>query len=305
MSYRQLFILIPCHLSIKNDSISIQQYRHENLVPVNDVFTIIIDSEEVTFTSNFFTRCSKEHITILICNEKHYPNCIVNSLNQHYRPYQILKYQLSFPESSQELITEQLLKNKIDNQYKVIQLINNDENILKLLKKYSEEITGKDQINREGIAAKIFFKSLYGEDFVRMENDNINFALNYGYAVLRSVICRTVNSYGLLAYLGVNHHGNENPFNLVYDLIEPFRPIIDYYVAKHITDIYSGMGVEEKKEIVNLLNANVKVNNKSVKLQYAIELLVKSYLNCIENGESNLEYIELTNINFSALNDYI
>ena len=55
--------------------------------------------------------------------------------------------------------------------------------------------------------------------------------LNYGYTVLRSAVARAVVSAGLHPTLGIHHHNRNNPMCLVDDLMEPFRPMVDYVVV--------------------------------------------------------------------------
>lgn len=305
MSFRQLIVAKQSHLSITDNKISVKQDEHINLIPLEDITIIIIDSVSVTFSSVFISECSKKCITILICGSNHMPTSVVTPINHHYRPFQVINFQIDASERFKDIMTEQLLKSKISNQIKVIENVNNDDNALQLLNKYHHELKGSDEINREGTAAKVFFNSLYGGDFVRFAEDNVNVALNYGYGVLRSSVTRYINTYGLCAYLGVKHCGKTNPFNLTYDLIEPFRPIVDYYVSQNIFQLEHTFPLTVRKELVNLLNASIEVNGKSVTVQYAIDLLVKSYLRALEYGDISLDLPIIKSINFDHLNEPI
>lgn len=64
------------------------------------------------------------------------------------------------------------------------------------MQQLAQEVLSGDTGNREGIAAKMFFRNFYGCDFIRFENDIINIALNYGYAVIRSSVARSLCAYG-------------------------------------------------------------------------------------------------------------
>jgi CRISPR-associated protein Cas1 len=64
----------------------------------------------------------------------------------------------------------------------------------------------------------------------RNAKDIINALLNYGYAVLAGEISKFVNGVGLDAYYGFMHKNHGNSQSLVYDLIEPFRWMVDYAV---------------------------------------------------------------------------
>ena len=163
--------------------------------------------------------------------------------------------------------------------------------ILKLiLSKYVKEVTIGDETNREGLAAKIYFRSLFGSEFIRFYDDPINAALNYAYQIVKSSIIRTLSIYGLNSYLGINHKSKVNNFNLVYDLIEPFRAIVDLYVYKIKDNLTLPLSFDVRKDLVNILNISVTSNNKKCTLEYSIELLVISYIKALSTGEVSLTF---------------
>ena len=56
--------------------------------------------------------------------------------------------------------------------------------------------------------------------------------MNYGYTVVRGALIRGIVTSGLSPGLGVWHRNRANPFALADDLIEPFRPVVDYVVQQ-------------------------------------------------------------------------
>ena len=160
--------------------------------------------------------------------------------------------------------------------------------VIDKLSQYVKEIKLGDETNREGLAAKMYFKSLFGSEFIRFYDDTINAALNYAYQIVKSSIIRTLSIYGLNSYLGVNHKSKVNNFNLVYDLIEPYRAIVDLYVYKIKDNLTLPLSFEIRKELINILNIPVISNNMKCTLEYSIEVLIKSYIKTISTGEINL-----------------
>ena len=63
-------------------------------------------------------------------------------------------------------------------------------------------------------------------------SDEINALLNYGYAILESMIRKTINSIGLDPSIGYLHEIAPSKHPLVYDLQELFRYVIDYSVIE-------------------------------------------------------------------------
>ena len=66
----------------------------------------------------------------------------------------------------------------------------------------------------------------------RYASDIINALLNYGYTVLAGEICKFVNGFGLDPYYGFYHRSHSGFQALVYDIIEPFRWLVEYSVYK-------------------------------------------------------------------------
>lgn len=57
--------------------------------------------------------------------------------------------------------------------------------------------------------------------------DVINGLLNYGFSILYSEVAKQLNILGLDCYVGFYHSNHESHLALVYDMIEPFRHLID------------------------------------------------------------------------------
>ena len=102
-----------------------------------------------------------------------------------------------------------------------------------LLKIYYVNVKVGDSSNREGIAAKIYWKKLFGKNFIRDRIGDVpNNFLNYGYTLLRSFTSRAIMDAGLLPLIGIFHKNYYNSFPLADDLMEPYRPFIDENAKK-------------------------------------------------------------------------
>ncbi len=301
MSFRQILIMKDVRISTSNNQLIVKHDEYENNIPLDEISIIVCESTETYITTRSLTELARRNIVLLFCDISHMPVCFTLPINQHYRIYEVLKMQVQQTNESNSIIWERLVKGKIKNATNVLKYLDMPERAIDLLEEYYEEIEGHDLINREGIAAKVFFTYLYGNGFTRELEDPINKALNYGYAVLRSAITRTLCTYGFNTCIGIHHNSNINALNLTYDLIEPYRPLIDYYVATHLYKFEEDLLTSSRKEIVHLLNAKVEVDNKKYTVLYSIELLVKSYLNYLENGIIDFAIPEIIKIDFNKL----
>lgn len=198
-------------------------------IPFNFISSIIITAFNVTYTNNLLQRLCEENIPLIILGKNYAPSGILLSYIGQSRQTEIQHLQIENKKPLEKRIWQILVKEKIKNQAKVLDLFKK-ENKLKHI--YPTVLSG-DSNNREAYAAKLYFKALFGHEFLRDKNSiGINSFLNYGYAILRSALARYVVASGLNPAYGVGHHNNLNPFCLVDDLIEPFRPVIDCCVFK-------------------------------------------------------------------------
>ena len=117
------------------------------------------------------------------------------------------------------------MEHKILNQSLLLEKLNIG---VGLLKPYYSNVKSGDTSNREGVAAKEYWKKLFGKEFIRdrIGKEPNNF-LNYGYMLLRSFMTRAIMDAGLLPLVGVFHRNYYNSFPLADDLMEPYRPFVD------------------------------------------------------------------------------
>lgn len=179
--------------------------------------------------------------------------------------------------------------------------LNCNKKSIEIMQNFIKTLSFGDVTNREGLAAKIFFRELYGSNFIRFNDDGINNALNYGYKILTSAISRTINKYGLNNYLGIFHIGKNNPFNLACDFIEPLRPLIDYWVTKNIETINNHISYNHRLQLINLLNFKVIINKKYVTITKAIDYMIRSYITFL--NENNITKLELPILNFNKIEE--
>lgn len=169
------------------------------------------------------------------------------------------------------------------NQANLLKEIESDR--YKLLYNYLDQLTILDETNREGHSAKIYFNTLFGMDFSREQDNDINIMLNYGYSILLSQFNKEIVANGCLTQLGIKHKNEFNPFNLSSDLMEPFRPIVDRLVYELREHTFNG---NTKLQLLQLLNKKVVINDSSQYLPNAISIYVKSVIEALKNKDMNL-----------------
>ena len=278
MGYRQVVIKKCEKLNLEDRQLIINKEDNSYKVPLEDINFVLIEDNKTVITSKVLAAFGAKGICLIVCDDKFEPISIMYPYNYHFKQLENIEKQLSLDDESKKIIWKEIVKAKIENEIAVLCQTSKEERVIDKLSQYVKEIKLGDETNREGLAAKMYFKSLFGSEFIRFYDDTINAALNYAYQIVKSSIIRTLSIYGLNSYLGVNHKSKVNNFNLVYDLIEPYRAIVDLYVYKIKDNLTLPLSFEIRKELINILNIPVISNNMKCTLEYSIEVLIKSYI---------------------------
>lgn len=283
MGWRIVYIEESEYLSLYLDNIKIKRNEQDIIIPLKDIHTLIIDNYKTVLSVNLLNKCSEEKINVVLCGLDHLPQTTIYPLSGNHRmPYE-LKKQIAWSEDVRKRLQKYIVKAKIRNQYKLLAQFFKSQEVIDRLQKFETEVTDGDIGNREGLAAKMYFRELFGKEFIRFEDTVINAGLNYGYAILRSQITKVLIGKGLNTSLGLFHHGPENMYNLSDDIIEVFRPIVDQWVYENL--VKSEMFVRNHRiELLHLTVKNMKYNKEVHTLMNVIYLYVSNILDYIETG---------------------
>ena len=286
MSFRTVVISKQSKLSYKNRFLVVKQEDDEKYIHLSEIDTIIVDSISTVVTNYLLKELSDNKINIIFCDEKHNPFGEISSYYSRHNTSKQIKKQIAWKQKDKNVLWQKIIRNKILNQATLLKKIKCNK--YRMLLDYVDEIELGDKTNREGHAAKVYFNLLFGSNFIRHNDDNVNSALNYGYAILLSTINKEVIANGYLTQLGINHKNEFNQFNLSCDLMEPFRIIIDNFVYFNKE---RELDTNYKMDIVNIFNQPYKFQSKSYSLKDVIKFYVKKTLDSVENTENYKDFI--------------
>ena len=289
MGYRQVIIKKSEKLHFKDNQLIIDKDESSTKVPLEDINYILIEDSSTILTTRLLAELGKNAISLIVCDERFEPTSIMYPYNYHFKQLDVFSHQLEIDDSIKNEFWNQIVKRKIKNSIRVLEMTSKEEFPISKLTEYINEITDGDSKNREGLAAKMYFRSLFGSDFIRFYDDNVNAALNYGYTIIASAIIRNLAVHGLNTYLGIHHSSKINNFNLAYDFLEPYRSVVDKFVYDNKDDIVLPLSFEFRKKLINLLNEEVLHQNKKYTIEYSIGLLIKSYIKSFSTGEIKLD----------------
>lgn len=283
MSLQKLYIKNKSYLSYKNNLISIKIDDFETTICFDDIDTIVIENQQTTITSALLSQLTKSNINVIFCDEKFMPSSILIGINKNSRTTKIQKSQILISKPKLNQIWKNIVTSKVKNQSRILKKLNKNYDYIDSL---IPRVKSNDKENIEATVAAHYFKELFGKDFSRNNPDNINNAvLNFGYTIFRSSICRYLIAYGLNPAFGIHHSSELNSFNLADDLIEPFRPIVDNYVARFIKED-NELNSSIKIALLKLLDETVTYDNRNMTVSNCMKLIVANYQSiCLTKSE--------------------
>lgn len=251
-------------------------------VVLSEISTILIESTAVSLTTSLLAELTRRKIKVIFCDEKKNPSSELISYYGSHDTSNKIRKQIAWRKNTKEAVWTEIVTEKIRKQKELLEIMGKEE--AELLSSYLKEIVWNDTTNREGHAAKVF-NALFGLDFTRTEDNNINAALNYGYSIILSTFTREIAATGYITQLGLFHDNMFNQFNLASDLMEPFRVLVDREVKQMKLDSFEH---DEKMQLVNILNQEVSIDGRIQYVNNAIKIYCKSVFDALNDDDSSL-----------------
>ena len=282
MSWRIIVISKRAKLDLQLGYMVVRSDEVTKIV-LSEISTVLIESTAVSLTTSLIAELAKRKIKVIFCDEKRNPSCeLVNYYGSHDTSNKIRK-QIVWKQNTKEAVWTEIVSEKIRKQKELLDILGKEES--KLLASYLTEIEWGDKTNREGHAAKVYFNALFGTNFTRTEDCNINAALNYGYSIILSAFTREITANGYLTQLGIFHDNMFNQFNLASDFMEPFRVLIDWKVKQMNLEEFDH---DEKLQLVDVLNQEVQIDGRKQYVNNAIKIYCRSVLDALNEDDSSL-----------------
>ena len=246
-------------------------------VVLSEISTILIESTAVSLTTSLLAELTRRKIKVIFCDEKKNPSSELISYYGSHDTSNKIRKQIAWRKNTKEAVWTEIVTEKIRKQKELLEIMGKEE--AELLSSYLKEIVWNDTTNREGHAAKVYFNALFGLDFTRTEDNNINAALNYGYSIILSTFTREIAATGYITQLGLFHDNMFNQFNLASDLM------VDREVKQMKLDSFEH---DEKMQLVNILNQEVSIDGRIQYVNNAIKIYCKSVFDALNDDDSSL-----------------
>ena len=281
----------------KNDSLSDSfKKESERTIPIEDIGVIILDHKQLTITQGLLEKLIENNTAVITCDSNRLPVGLMLPLTGNTTQSERFRNQIDTSLPLKKQLWQQTVKTKIENQAFV--LLNTRKEVVKNMLIWANDVKSGDPDNYEARAAAYYWKNLFPqiEGFSRdREGLAPNNLFNYGYAILRAVIARSLVASGLLPTLGIHHHNKYNAYCLADDIMEPYRPFVDKMVIGIVDSgvNYQELSKEIKQELLNIPVIDVLIGGKRSPLMIAAGQTTASLAKCFGGESRKISYPEM------------
>ena len=291
MVKRTLSFSRPYILSLKNCQMVIKMKDDPDFirtVPVEDIGFVLLENQQISITIPLLNALADNNVAVILCTDKMMPNAMFLNLDSNSVQGERYRDQINASEPLKKNLWKQTVEAKIRNQAALLDKLDKDGS---QLKPYWQNVKSGDADNREGIAAKIYWDALFGDDFMRYRTGGSpNEMLNYGYTILRAAVARSLMGSGLFPALGIYHRNRYNAFPLADDIMEPYRPYVDEIVFDLYANGETELNKDVKAELLKLLYVDTVFDKVTRPLDVGLSVTTASLSKCFSGEQKKIIY---------------
>ncbi|WP_312185490.1 type II CRISPR-associated endonuclease Cas1 [Pseudolactococcus raffinolactis] len=232
MGWRVIIVNTHSKLSYQNNHLIFKSSSKSEMIHLSEIDLLICETTDISITTMLLKKLADENILTIFCDDKRLPSSqILPYYGRHDSSLQLTR-QISWQDDKKSDVWTDIIAQKIINQANHLSQLTFDDSA-SAIHVLLDALEPFDPSNREGHSARIYFNKLFGNDFTRDANNDINAGLDYGYTLLMSVFASEIVKMGCITQLGLKHSNQFNDFNFASDIMEPFRIIVDQIVYAH------------------------------------------------------------------------
>lgn len=298
MIKRTLYFGNPSYLSIQHRQLVVQLHDDEKTkktIPVEDIGIVVLDHPQITLTQSVLKLLMENGSILINCDDSHLPHATMMPHSGHHLHTKHFAAQVEASLPLKKNLWQQTVIAKINNQAAVLEQLGQPSKRLEVL---ARNVLSGDIENAEGQAAAYYWKNFLPGFQRDPEGELPNALLNYGYAVLRAIVARSLNASGLHLALGIHHHNQYNAYCLADDIMEPFRPYVDILVHQQYSkdNLASFLTKEIKAELLSIATVDVQYGKSTSPLMVGLSQTTASLVECYLGTKRNLKYPTLAKI---------
>lgn len=295
MIKRTLLFSTAVYVSTKNEQLLIHPKdtpQDQRQVPIEDVGVVMIEHPETMLSQGAVCKLLANNVALIYCDKNHLPAGMLLPIEGNTLQQERFEAQISASLPLKKQLWQQTIIAKIRNQGLVLSQIG--QNALPMWNKM-KQVKTDDSSNEEAQAARHYWAEVFEPMYFVRERYGLppNNLLNYGYAVLRAATARALVGSGLLPTLGIHHHNKYNAFCLADDIMEPYRPFIDWLVLGIVKNDEMGnydLDKPTKAILLGQLTMDVEINGHRSPLLLALSQTTASLVRCFEGDAKEIIY---------------
>lgn len=289
----------PAHLAVENDQLLIlregetkRSVQGRARIPCEDIGIIIVDQRAVSYSHHALATLVAHGAAVVICGRDHLPVGLLLPLSGHAEVVSRLHDQIAMGAVLRKRLWTQIVVAKVRAQ--AANLDDSDPSRAKLLA-LAHRVRSGDPENIEAQAACIYWPRLFDKaseaPFRRRPGVRVppNDFLDYGYAILRAAVARTLVGAGFNTALGIHHSNRSNAFCLADDLLEPLRPMVDRRVRHLLATGSKALDRDSKSHLLNTTVESVFIGQTSGPLLVALSRYAASLGRCLRGETDSLD----------------
>jgi len=310
MIKRTLYFGNPAYLSLKKEQLVIQLPEVENhtdipesfkkeavaTIPIEDIGVVVLDHKQITVTHGLLEKLLENNCAVITCDSSRMPFGLLLPLSGNTTQAERFRYQIDASVPLKKQLWQQTVQAKISNQATVLHKLTGV--VVKNMQVWTNDVKSGDPDNYEARAAVYFWNNFFPTvpKFSR-NRDGIppNNLLNYGYAILRAVVARSLVGSGLLPTLGIHHRNKYNAYCLADDIMEPYRPFVDKLVFEIVQSgvDYTELTKNVKAKLLTIPVLDVMINGQMSPLMIAVGQTTASLAQCFLGEIRKIKYPEV------------
>ncbi len=295
MIKRTIYVGNPAYLSLKNAQMILRRpdVEQDVSIPIEDMGLLVLDNQQITVTQGLMAQLLANNCAVVTCDNKCMPVGLLLPLDGHTLQSERFRAQIDSSKPLRKQLWQQTVQAKIANQATILHQLTGAE--VGNMRAWVNAVRSGDADNLEARAAAYYWRNFFpdNQDFTR-DRDGWppNNLLNYGYAILRAIIARSLVGSGLLPTLGIHHHNKYNAYCLADDIMEPYRPFVDKLVKQMMgkyDDIWQ-LNTDMKRDLLAIPTLDVKINGRRSPLLVAATITTSSLAKCFAGETKTILY---------------
>lgn len=307
MIKRTLYFGNPAYLSVRLEQLEIRLPEVEKSatlpeefkasavkrIPIEDIGVVVLDHKQISITQGALGALLDNNVAVVSCDEHRMPSGLLLPLSGNTTQSERFRDQIDASLPLKKQLWQQTIQAKILNQSSV--LLRQRSLDCGNMEAWAKQVKSGDSDNLEGRAAAFYWQNLFGHiRGFRRDREGIppNNLLNYGYAILRAVVARSLVGSGLLPTLGIHHHNRYNAYCLADDIMEPYRPYVDRLVAEIVDggEDISELTKEIKSKLLSIPVLDVVINGRRSPLMIGVGMTTASLYKCYAGEIRKIAY---------------